>query len=168
MHQGALAVGSALAPLLVATLGEEGAVIAAGLLLPGVVALMGAKIRTVDRAAKVPHRELELIRSLDLFASLPAHSLEDLAGRFVPVSASPGEVVIKEGDVGDRFYVVKDGEAAVSQNGRPLTTLGPGSTSARSRSFIMCPAWPRSRRSPPRPSLRWTGRSSSRPSRATR
>ena len=126
LHQGALAVGSALAPLLVAILGVEGAVIAAGLLLPGVVALIGARIRTVDRAAQVPQRELELIRSLDLFAPLPASHLEDVAGRFVPVSVSPGEVVIKEGDVGDRFYVVEDGEVAVSQNGRPVATLGPG------------------------------------------
>ena len=126
MHQGALAVGSALAPLLVATLSVEGAVIAAGLLLPGVVALIGAKIRTLDRAAQVPQRELELIRSLDLFAPLPASHLEDVTGRLVPVSVSPGEVVIKEGDVGDRFYVVEDGEVAVSQNGRPVATLGPG------------------------------------------
>ena len=74
----------------------------------------------------MPHRELELVRSLDLFAPLPAHTLEELAGRFVPVSVSPGEVMIKEGDVGDRFYVVEDGEVAVSMNGRPVATLGPG------------------------------------------
>jgi CRP-like cAMP-binding protein len=88
--------------------------------------LIGARIRTVDRAAQVQQRERELIRSLDLFAPLSASHLEDVAGRFVPVSVSPGEVVIKEGDVGDRFYVMEDGEVAVSQNGRPVATLGPG------------------------------------------
>jgi MFS family permease len=126
LHQGALAVGSALAPLLVAALGVKGAVIAAGLLLPAVVALIGARIRTVDRAAQVPGRELALIRSLNLFAPLPAHTLEDVAGRFVEVATSPGEVVIKEGDAGDRFYVVEAGEVEVSEKGRPLARLGPG------------------------------------------
>jgi catechol 2,3-dioxygenase-like lactoylglutathione lyase family enzyme len=66
LAKGALAVGSALAPLLVAVLGVEGAVIAAGLLLPAVVALIGARIRTVDRAAEVPERELELDASSPL------------------------------------------------------------------------------------------------------
>jgi MFS family permease len=126
MYLAALAAGSALAPLLVAAIGVRGAVVAAGLLLPAVVALIGGRIRSVDLAAKVPERELELLRSLDLFRSLPAHKLEDVAWRLLPVSASPGDVVIREGDPGDRFYVVDDGEVSVSQDGRPLTTLGPG------------------------------------------
>ena len=73
----------------------------------------------------MPERELELLRTLDLFAPLSAQALE-MAWRLVPVSAAPGQVVIREGDAGDRFYVVEEGEVAVSQDGRPLTTLGPG------------------------------------------
>jgi CRP-like cAMP-binding protein len=74
----------------------------------------------------MPERELELILSLDLFASLPLPTLENLASRFVPVTAAPGEVVIREGDAGDRFYVIEDGEVAVSLHGRRVATLGPG------------------------------------------
>jgi len=42
------------------------------------------------------------------------------------VTVTPGEVLIREGDAGDRFYVIEDGEVAVSVNGRPVATLGPG------------------------------------------
>ena len=126
LHVAAMGIGGALAPLLVAALGIRGGVVAAGLVLPAVVVLIGGRIRSVDRAAKVPERELELLRSIDLFAPLSAQTLEDVAWRLVPVSATAGEVVIREGDAGDRLYVVEDGEVAVSQNGRPLTTLGPG------------------------------------------
>ena len=122
----AMGIGGALAPVLVAAFGVRGAVVSAGLLLPAVAVLIGGRIRRVDRAAKVPARELELLRSLDLFAPLSPHALEDRAWRLVPVTAAPGEVVIKEGDQGDRFYVVEDGEVAVSQEGRPLNTLGAG------------------------------------------
>lgn len=126
LHVAAMAAGGALAPLLVVTLGVREAVVVVGLLLPAVAVLLGGRIRSVDRAAKVPERELELLRSLDLFAPLEPQALEDMAWRLVPVSASRGEVVIREGDQGDRFYVVEDGEVAVSQHGRALTTLGPG------------------------------------------
>ena len=126
LHVAAMGIGGALAPVLVAAFGLRGAVVAAGLLLPAVAVLIGGRIRRVDRAAKVPERELELLRSLDLFAPLSPQALEDLAWRLVPVSAAPGEVVIEEGDQGDRFYVVEDGEVAVSQDGRSVATLGAG------------------------------------------
>jgi hypothetical protein len=126
LNQAGMAAGATVAPLLVAVFGIRGGVIAAGLALPAAVALLWTRIHTVDRAADVPERELELIHSLDLFASLSVPTLDDVASRFVPVSVAPGEVVIREGDPGDRFYVVEEGEVAVSENGRPLATLGPG------------------------------------------
>jgi hypothetical protein len=126
LNQAGMAAGATVAPLLVAVFGIRGGVIAAGLALPAAVAMLWTRLRAVDRAAQVPERELELIHSLDLFASLAVPTLENLASRFVPVSVGPGEVVIREGDVGDRFYVIEEGEVAVSQNGRAVATLGPG------------------------------------------
>jgi MFS family permease len=126
VNQAALAAGAALAPLLVAALGLRGGVLAAGLLLPAAIALLAARIRAVDRAAKVPEREIELLRTLDLFAPLEPATLEGVASRLVPVSAAAGQMVIREGDVGDRFYVVADGELEVSRNGQVVARLGPG------------------------------------------
>ena len=124
--QAGMAAGATVAPFLVAVLGIRAGVIVAVLALPAAVALLWTRIRAVDRAAEMPERELELIHSLDLFNSLPLPTLENLASRFVPVTVAPGDVLIREGDAGDRFYVIEDGEVAVSMNGRPVATLGPG------------------------------------------
>jgi MFS family permease len=121
------AVGAILAPVLVAALGVRGGILAAGLFLPVAVIVLTARIRAVDRAVELPERELALLRSLDMFAPLPGHMLEGIATRMVPVVAKPGVVLMREGDPGDRLYIVDDGEVEISRDGRAVTTLGPGS-----------------------------------------
>jgi len=74
----------------------------------------------------VPRDALDLLRGLPLFRPLPGPILEELASKLLVVSSSPGEQVIREGDAGDRFYVIGSGEVDVSAEGRPMATLGPG------------------------------------------
>ena len=38
----------------------------------------------------------------------------------------PGRILVEEGTIGREFFLIVDGEAAVSRNGRRLATLGPG------------------------------------------
>jgi hypothetical protein len=126
VNQAGLAAGAALAPLLVAIFGLRGGILAAGLLLPVGIIVLSARIRAVDRSVSVPQRELALLRSLDLFAPLPVTTLQGIASRLVRVAATPGVVLMREGDPGDRFYIVADGEVGVSRHGRAVATLGPG------------------------------------------
>jgi CRP-like cAMP-binding protein len=53
-------------------------------------------------------------------------SLEHLAGRLVPLRLDPATVVVREGDSGDRFYIVAEGTVEVSEYGRTISELGPG------------------------------------------
>ena len=46
---------------------------------------------------------------------VPAGSLERLFTRFEEIQVSDGQSIIKEGDDGDYYYVIKEGAAAVSQ-----------------------------------------------------
>jgi hypothetical protein len=127
LHQAAVAAGSAAAPLLVYVFGIRGGILVAGLLLPTAILILRGRIRSLDeRAMPIPERELELLRSVDLFASLPAPELEGLAGRLVEVKAAPGTPVVREGEIGHHLYVIEDGEVEVSRGGRPVATLGPG------------------------------------------
>ena len=71
----------------------------------------------------MPIVEISLLRSQKLFESLPAPQIEGLARSLVPIDLEPGEVLIKEGDVGDRFYIIGDGDVTVSKEGKEVATL---------------------------------------------
>jgi hypothetical protein len=108
-------------------LGGDGlALVAVGGLLPAVAVLGARASHGLDKGRTVPVVEVALLRSLAHFADLPAPGLETLAGELECVRALPGEVVIRQGEVGDRFYAIADGEVAVSVDGRLVTTLGRG------------------------------------------
>ena len=53
-------------------------------------------------------------------------SLEHVAGRLVPLRLEPNTVIVREGDAGDRFYIVAEGEIEVSQDRVPITNLTAG------------------------------------------
>jgi hypothetical protein len=117
-----LAVGSAMVPLLVAVGGAATAVVGAAAVLP-LVALVGARaLVAVDATAHVPIVEIALLRSLRIFRALPAPALEGLARSLEPVRLAAGEVLIREGEPGDRFYAVADGRFQVTIGGVPIAT----------------------------------------------
>lgn len=123
---GALGAGAILAPLLVSLFGIRSALIATGALLPALAAVAWRRLVGIDAEVAVPERELALLRGLPMFAPLPAATLEHLAGALVARWVDAGSTVVREGEPGERFYVVGSGRVDVSQDGRALATLGPG------------------------------------------
>jgi hypothetical protein len=121
-----LAVGSLLTPALVALAGPRWAVAGIGTLLPLAVVLCAKRLAEIDRRAPVPVVEIALLRSLPLFAPLGAPELEGLAGGLEEFRVPAGSAVVLEGDPGDRFYVVAEGELDVESGGRELRSLGRG------------------------------------------
>lgn len=119
-------VGFALAPPLVDGLGPRGALVAVGLFLPVVVALAWPRLAAVDRTAKAPLAELALLADVPMFSSLSLAAKERLARGLVRVDVLPGDEAITEGDHGDRFYIVAEGEAEVTEAGRFRCIHGPG------------------------------------------
>jgi CRP-like cAMP-binding protein len=53
-------------------------------------------------------------------------TLERISHDLVPVTAGIGEEVITQGDAGDRFYVIEEGEVEVFEDGVFKRTEGPG------------------------------------------
>jgi MFS family permease len=123
---GTTGLGAILAPLAIDVVGIRWAMIATGALLPLLAALLWRRISALDAEALAPLRELELLHSIPLFRPLPATTLEELASSLVPVQATPGTELVREGETGDRFYVIASGEVDVSAQGQPVRTQGPG------------------------------------------
>jgi hypothetical protein len=118
-----LAIGVVLVPPLVALGGAKAALIGTGLVMLGVLATTQGRLRTLDAAATVPLIEIHLLRSIPLFAPLPAPALESLARALTPLSLPAGTVVIREGDPGDCYYAIAGGELRVERGGVAITTL---------------------------------------------
>jgi MFS family permease len=122
----AFALGSLLVPALIWLLGDRGAVAAAGLILPVTVLGTLPWLRRVDQRATVPVVEVSLLRRVPVFAALPPPEIEDLARMLRPVHAPAGHRIVRQGDAGDRLYVVADGTVTVIRDQAPLVTMGRG------------------------------------------
>ena len=118
-----LALGAIVAPVIVAIVGIESAFVVVGLLLPLGVGVAWAGLRTIDRTALVPTRALQLLRAGTLFAPLAPPQLEAVVRRARWLTVEPGEVVIREGDQGDAYYVLESGALSVTQGGRHLRDM---------------------------------------------
>ena len=121
----ATALGSVLAPLLIALFGIRGALLATALVVPALVLARRRALLRLDARAVVPERELSALRGLDLFAPLALATVETLALRAVPRVVFADEVILRRGDVGDRFYVIAEGAVEV-QAGMAVRVEGPG------------------------------------------
>jgi MFS family permease len=120
-----IGLGSIAAPLLIAAVDIRGALLITGALLPALAMLLRRRLAQLD-AVPVPERELELLRGIALFAPLPQPTQESLAQVLRPVRLASGEVLFRQGDVGDRFYIVADGEVEIVIDGRVVRETGPG------------------------------------------
>jgi MFS family permease len=118
-----LAVGSLLVPALVQLAGLVGAVVAIAALLPALVWLSWTRLARLDRRIVVPVREIALLRRTTLFRPLPGPQLEAVARRAVWFTVPAGAAIIREGEPGDRFYVLAAGSLSVEREGRHLRGL---------------------------------------------
>jgi MFS family permease len=115
-----LAIGSLIAPIIATTLGIRTALIAVGMVLPVAIAIALLGLRRIDRRTAVPTRELALLAAVPLFAPLAPPQLESVARRGRWMTADAGETLIREGDPGDRYYVLESGAVRVSRGEEEL------------------------------------------------
>ena len=121
-----VALGGILAPILIAWLGVRGALIVTGSILPVAAVLVWPVLRSVDEGGEGLTHRSALIRGVPLFAPLSLATVDYLAARLQPFTADDGVELMREGGIGNSFYLIETGEIEVTQSDRRLRTLGPG------------------------------------------
>ncbi|MDQ1519175.1 MAG: hypothetical protein QOI55_248 [Actinomycetota bacterium] len=121
-----LLLGALVVPLFVALFSARWAGIGIGVIVAVAVASGLRAMAAADRAAEAWIGRIPLLRSTELFSILPAPALETLARQATACAFSPGQRILVEGDIGDRYYVITKGSVAVVRGGQPLATRHAG------------------------------------------
>lgn len=74
---------------------------------------------TVDRVTA--------LRRVDLFSAVPSNILAFVAAAATELSMQEGEILMRQGEPGDRLFVIVSGLLHTSVNEHKLAELGPGS-----------------------------------------
>ncbi len=112
------ALGSILAAALLSVLGVEGALVTVGLALPVLALALRRRFSRMEAGIEVPERAYALLRGLEMFAPLPIATLETLAARATFEDLPAGHVLLRQGEPGQTFYVLDQGELDVFVDGR--------------------------------------------------
>jgi CRP-like cAMP-binding protein len=66
------------------------------------------------------------LKDVPFFSSMSQQDLAEVARQTDEISAAAGDVLAREGDLGDQFFVIESGTADVTRAGAPVAKLGPG------------------------------------------
>jgi uncharacterized membrane protein len=124
LAMGTTAIGSFVAPGLIRLIGLEPAFVVVGAILPVLVIVSHRRLLGIDSDG-APASHVELIERVAVFAPLSLVAKERIASHLVPVDVAAGDVVIRAGEAGDRFYIVGDGALTIDAGSQTIAA-GPG------------------------------------------
>ena len=121
-----MAIGSAITPVMLHLWGLRTALAILGIAI-GAVAVLGLpRMRSMDRRLEAP-AGLPLLQAIPMFGPLSPVTVDALARALVRVEVPAGDVIVREGDESDRFYVIESGLVRVTAtDGHLLRDEGPG------------------------------------------
>jgi MFS family permease len=121
-----VALGAAVTAPAIDALGIRGALVALGLLGPAAALATWPALRALDRRMAARDDDIDILHLVPMLQVLPEAMIESLASALERVTYAAGGAVFREGDAGDRFYVITAGTVRVSRAGRPVAELGRG------------------------------------------
>jgi hypothetical protein len=121
-----VALGSLVTPLVIELLGVRGALVVLGLVAPTAVLLAWRRLHVIDGSISRRDDEIEVLKQVGMLRPLPMPAIENLAVHIDKAEVPAGQDVFRQGEEGDSFYVIKQGEAEVIGDGSFVRTMGPG------------------------------------------
>ena len=121
-----VATGSLVTPLVIELIGVRPALVAFGLLAPLAVAASRLALGRLDDEMRVRDADIETLRAVPMLETLPVPTIEQLAAALEHADVEPGHTLVRQGERGEYFYILRSGRADVWQDGRLVRTLGAG------------------------------------------
>ena len=118
-----MGLGSAVTPLLIRAWGARGTLLATGVLLVVVAAVFWPSLAHIDSRIAAPGPDLALLRQVAFFRPLPFAVIEHLATELESATYESGGVVVREGEPGECFYMIVEGRACASKDGKLLNEV---------------------------------------------
>lgn len=123
---GTLGLGAIVAPALIDAIGDRWTLAAIGLPVVAAAIVAFPRFRRLDDETALAPAHVALLRAVPIFTPLPVAIVDQLARDATTLQVPAGKRIITEGEPGDAFYVIADGEVDVAADGRPLQTLRRG------------------------------------------
>jgi hypothetical protein len=124
LAMGAVAIGSFVATAILSLIGLRPAFLVVGAILPVLILVSHRRLVEIDSEV-APAPQLALIDGVAIFAPLSLVAKERIASHLVQVDVAAGDVVIRAGEVGNRFYIVGTGGLTIDVGSRGVRA-GPG------------------------------------------
>jgi len=118
-----VALGAIVTPVLLHAVGTRTALLVVGAFLPIVIVIYARKLFALDASVRAPEGEVALLRGISFFSPLPQPLVERLAGRMLAFRVPAGTQIFRQGDAGDRFYVVAQGSVEITKDGVPVADV---------------------------------------------
>lgn len=118
---GSMLLGTLAAGPLIAVLGTRGATVALALVSFAILGISTPRLRKMEQVLGVRI----FLRQVPVLTTLTLQVLDDLASRLQVEAYAPGAEIVRQGDVGDRLYIMKSGRVDVTyeSDGRPRVHL---------------------------------------------
>ena len=118
------ALGAVLGAMLIGSVGINITLLIAGLFLPVLWLARRGALQRADVGIQCDIDDLMVLHSVAMFDALGPAEIERVAGLAQRIEFPATTQVLIEGDIADRFYVIKEGTVEVTKDGKLLATLG--------------------------------------------
>jgi hypothetical protein len=120
-----MALGSFLMPVLLHFWNLRTSLLVIGLGVTVLALPFLPRMRRLD-SRLTPPAGLALLQGVAMFAPLAPSTVDGLARKLIRIPVAAGDVVLREGEDSDRFFVIESGLVEVTQGGAVLRQEGPG------------------------------------------
>ena len=112
-----MALGAAVAGVLLSIAEVHVALLVTGLVLPVIALLAARRLRAFDTHLRRRDDDIDLLRRQPMFAMLPVQALDAVAAHLSSAEFMPGQAIMLGGGLTDRYVLVERGEVLIEHAG---------------------------------------------------